>query len=362
MMRLLKTLLRPPRRRGDQLIWFLVLLLVAGAAIWWNWLRPVQPSFQSGGGLELFLPPSQGQAAKQRLLALIRSARSQVDVAAFELDDLELGQALRQAANRGVRVRMFNDDNYRRETRLSLSVRSSSRARCETLERIQVCYDSRDSALMHHKFVVIDNLGVWTGSTNLTWNAFERNNENNLWLPLPGLARLYRAEFEAIFGGQELGLGLSERFQIGSTSGTVYFAPAGGREGRGAILELLKRANREILVAAYVLTDPRIIEALIQARGRGIKVRLVLDARQIEDFRDQTLNRLGADVRKDSNPYTMHQKVMVIDRQSVVTGSYNFSRSGFGRNNENLLILQDPALAERYALEVERIWREGSKL
>ncbi|MCX7803248.1 MAG: phospholipase D-like domain-containing protein [Meiothermus ruber] len=350
------------RRGGDRPWLFLLLLAVVGYLVWEAYLRPIPSVYRSAGGLELYFAPEQGPTAKNRLVGLINAAQNQVEVAALELEDREIGQALIRAAARGVRVRMLNDSDYRRETRESLGVRSNNQARCETLQRVQVCYDSRTSALMHHKFVLIDNLGVWTGSTNLTWNAFERNNENSLWLPVPGLVQTYRAEFEALFAGQENGLGRSERFQIGSTEGVVYFSPAGGRRARGAILEVLGRARQEIWVAAYVLTDTRIIEALVQAHRRGVRVRVVIDTRNLENSRDETLKQAGVDVRKDGNPYTMHHKVMVVDGEWVITGSYNFTNSGFGRNNENLLILRDSALAQRYQREVESIWRAGSRL
>jgi phosphatidylserine/phosphatidylglycerophosphate/cardiolipin synthase-like enzyme len=335
---------------------------VVGYVVWDTYFRPVSQIYKATGGLELYFAPAQGRAAKNRLLGLINAAQNRIEVAALELEDREIGQALTRAAAKGVRVRMFNDADYRRETRESLGVKSSSQARCETLQRVQVCYDSRNNALMHHKFVLIDDLGVWTGSTNLTWNAFERNNENSLWLPVRGLVEVYRAEFETIFAGQESGLGRSERFQIGSTEGTVYFSPAGGREGRGAVLDLLKRAKREIWVAAFVLTDTRMVEAMVQAHRRGVRVQVVIEARNLENSRGETLKQAGIDVRKDGNPYTMHHKVMVVDGEWVVTGSYNFTSSGFGRNNENLLILHDSALAQRYQQEVAAIWRAGTRL
>jgi phosphatidylserine/phosphatidylglycerophosphate/cardiolipin synthase-like enzyme len=340
----------------------LLLLGVVGYFIWDTHFRPVPQVYKAAGGLELYFAPVQGREAKSRLIALIHSAQSQIEVAALELEDREIGQALAQAAARGVRVRMLNDSDYRRETRESLGVRSTSQARCETIQQVQVCYDSRNNALMHHKFVLIDNLGVWTGSTNLTWNAFERNNENSLWLPVQGLVQLYRAEFDALFKGQESGLGRSERFLIGSTAGAVFFSPAGGREARSAILDLLQQARQEIWVAAFVLTDTRIVESLVQAHRRGVRVRVVIDARNLENSRDETLQQAGIDVRKDGNPYTMHHKVIVVDGEWVVTGSYNFTNSGFRRNNENLLILRDSTLARHYQREVEAIWRAGTGL
>ncbi|MCS7068522.1 MAG: phospholipase D-like domain-containing protein [Meiothermus sp.] len=353
---------RRARRSGDRIWLFLLLLGLVGYFVWHTYFRPIPEVYKAAGGLELYFAPQQGREAKNRLLGLINSAQNRIEVAALELDDREIGQALTRAAARGVRVRLFADSDYRRETRESLGVKSTSQARCETLQRVQVCYDSRNNALMHHKFVLIDERGVWTGSTNLTWNAFARNNENSLWLPVRGLVDVYRAEFDTIFAGQESGLGRFERFQIGSTEGTVYFSPAGGRKGREAILSLLKRAHREIWIAAFVLTDARIVEALVQAHRRGVRVRAVIDARNLENSRDETLKQAGIDVRKDGNPYTMHHKVMVVDGEWVVTGSYNFTSSGYGRNNENLLILRDSALAQRYLREVEANWRAGSRL
>ncbi len=350
------------RRSGDRIWLFLLLLGVVGYFVWDTYFRPVPQTYKATGGLELYFAPQQGREAKNRLIGLINSAQNRIEVAALELEDREIGQALIRAAARGVRVRMFNDSDYRRETRESLGVKSSSQARCETLQQVQVCYDGRNNALMHHKFVLIDDLGVWTGSTNLTWNAFERNNENSLWLPVRGLVDVYRAEFDTIYAGQENGLGRSERFQIGSTEGTVYFSPAGGREGRGAVLDLLKRANREIWIAAFVLTDTRMMDALVQAHRRGVRVSAVIDARNLENSRDETLKQAGINVRKDGNPYTMHHKVIVVDGEWVITGSYNFTNSGFARNNENLLILRDSSLAQRYQREVEATWRAGTRL
>ena len=367
LLRVLLSLFRPKKSRRSRAssdrLWLLLLLLgVVGYLLWEAFPRPLPQVYKSSGGLELYFAPQQGREAKDRLIGLISTAQNRVEVAALELEDREIGQALLQAAARGVQVRMLNDGDYRRETRESLGVRSNNPARCETLRQVQVCYDSRTNALMHHKFVLIDNLGVWTGSTNLTWNAFERNNENSLWLPVEGLVQLYRAEFEALFAGQENGLGRFERFQIGNTLGTVYFSPAGGRAAREAILELLKQARQEIWVAAFVLTDARITESLVAAHRRGVRVRVVIETRNLANSRGETLKQAGIDVRRDGNPYTMHHKVMVVDGEWVVTGSYNFTNSGFVRNNENLLILRDSSLAQRYQREVEAIWRAGSRL
>ncbi|RDI96517.1 phospholipase [Meiothermus sp. QL-1] len=357
--------LRRPRRRRNRPVslgWLVFALILLGYTLWQNYFRPLPPVYRSEGGLEVYFMPLQGQQAKQRLIELIGSAERRVEVAALELEDREIGRALLEAAQRGVRVRFFGESDYRRELRESLGVRSQSQARCENLARVEVCYDTRENALMHHKFVLVDDLGVWTGSTNLTWNAFERNDENSLWLPVPGLVEAYRAEFDAIFSGQETGLGRPARFQIGRLWGTVYFSPAGGRLGREAILRRLEEARKEVWVAAFVLTDARVVEALVAAHRRGLSVRVLVETRNLRNSHLGPLAQAGVEVRQDGNPHTMHHKVMVIDQTWVITGSYNFTNSAFGRNNENLLILEDADLAERYREEVERVWRMGRPL
>jgi len=64
----------------------------------------------------------------------------------------------------------------------------------------------------------------------------------------------------------------------------------------------------------------------------------------------------GIDVRLDSNPYSMHHKVILIDDQIIITGSYNFSNSAKTHNDENTLILHSSEIAQRYREEFERVW------
>lgn len=354
-----------PSRRSLERSLALVLIVLAGWLYqWWHSRGPsVVQTGPGGAQLELYLMPGDGAKAKARLIGLIGSARRQVDVAAFELEDRELGKALLEAAARGVRVRLYTDRDYRREAMESLgaSGRGSSRGHCEEVRRLAICYDDRE-ALMHHKFVLIDDVGVWTGSTNLTWNSFARNNENSLFLPLPGLVQAYRNEFEALWSGKGEGRGLPASFRIGAVEGQVFFSPAGGAAGRAALLKTLRLARKEVLIAAYVLTDRGVLEELEALRRGGVRVRVVIDTRNLVNSLDEEMKRAGIEVRKDGNPYTQHNKVIVLDDTWVVTGSYNFSASAYRSNNENLLILKSPELAARYRNELEAIWRAGEPL
>lgn len=360
----------------------MLLLVLFGLFLLFEWWqnRP-KPVPVAAGGVESYLMPQDGAQAKARLIALMGQAKTRLDVAAFEFRDLEIARALLDAGRRGVEVRLYNDRDYQRETREYIVgaakgqrgnepkvTRQEVQAqiqpidkRCERVVTLRVCYDNR-KAFMHHKFVIPDELGVWTGSTNLTWNAFARNNENSLWLPSADLAKAYRAEFESLWGGLETGRGQPARFAFPDLNGTVYFSPEGGRDGRQAILNRLREVKREVWIAAFVLTDDEIVRLLEAAEKRGVKVHAVLDSRNLSASKDQEMKNAGVEVRQDSNPYTLHDKVMVLDREWVITGSYNFSNNAFRDNNENLLIFQSKPLAERYAREVEAIWKAGKPL
>jgi phosphatidylserine/phosphatidylglycerophosphate/cardiolipin synthase-like enzyme len=68
------------------------------------------------------------------------------------------------------------------------------------------------------------------------------------------------------------------------------------------------------------------------------------------------LKENGVNIRSDGNPYNMHHKVILIDGEVVITGSYNFTRSAEERNDENLIIVKDQILAAKYLVEFTRIW------
>jgi phosphatidylserine/phosphatidylglycerophosphate/cardiolipin synthase-like enzyme len=110
---------------------------------------------------------------------------------------------------------------------------------------------------------------------------------------------------------------------------------------------------------AYSFTQDELAEALLQRSLEGIDVTGVMEARQVESNVGSDYERFrgaGLDVRLDANPSNMHHKVLIIDDSIVVTGSYNFSRSAEERNDENTLVIHDPAIAAQYLAEFQEIF------
>ncbi len=134
----------------------------------------------------------------------------------------------------------------------------------------------------------------------------------------------------------------------------VCFTPGGACTD--LILAELGRARHRVLVQAYSFTSAPIAQALVQAHRRGVEVRVILDRSQLgERYNSGTfLSRAGIPVLVDDPPGIAHNKVMVIDDDEVITGSFNFTRSAQERNAENLLVLRDARLAEAYAANWER--------
>jgi phosphatidylserine/phosphatidylglycerophosphate/cardiolipin synthase-like enzyme len=98
---------------------------------------------------------------------------------------------------------------------------------------------------------------------------------------------------------------------------------------------------------------------MIDAFNSGVSVSGVFDESQaLSNIGGEYAHLLenGVDVRLDGNPKSMHHKVIIIDDQIVVTGSYNFSQSAKTRNDENTLIIHSPEIAEIYKQEFERVW------
>jgi len=131
---------------------------------------------------------------------------------------------------------------------------------------------------------------------------------------------------------------------------TVCFVP--GEDCTGLIVETIGRARKEILLQAYYFTAAPIAKALVDAVGRGVTVRAILDKSQ------RTGRYSGADFLAASNiPVVIddrvaiaHNKVVIIDRAIVIGGSFNYTASAQQRNAENVTILESAPVAAAFAV------------
>ena len=129
----------------------------------------------------------------------------------------------------------------------------------------------------------------------------------------------------------------------------VFFSPHGGCTE--AIVKNLQSATNTVLVQAYSFTSAPIAKALVDAHKRGVNVTVILDKSQrTERYREADF-LLHADIPTfiDAKHNIAHNKIMVIDGHTIITGSFNFTKAAENENAENLLVIDDPKLAARYA-------------
>jgi phosphatidylserine/phosphatidylglycerophosphate/cardiolipin synthase-like enzyme len=145
-----------------------------------------------------------------------------------------------------------------------------------------------------------------------------------------------------------------------SPSWQVYFSPKGGCTE--AVVEELGRAKSSVLVQAYSFTSAPIAKALVDAFRRGVKIDVLLDKSQRTEHYSEAdfLAHAGIPTRIDARHAIAHNKVMVIDGDGVITGSFNFTKAAEENNAENMLVIRDPALAAKY-LENWRLHSDHSE-
>lgn len=134
----------------------------------------------------------------------------------------------------------------------------------------------------------------------------------------------------------------------------VFFSPKGGCTE--AVVKSLDHATNTVLVQAYSFTSAPIAKALVDAHKRGVKVQVVLDKSQRTEKYSSAdfVAHAGIPTFIDSKHAIAHNKVMVIDGRTVLTGSFNFTKAAEDNNAENLLVIEDGALAAQYAAN----WRK----
>jgi phosphatidylserine/phosphatidylglycerophosphate/cardiolipin synthase-like enzyme len=149
-----------------------------------------------------------------------------------------------------------------------------------------------------------------------------------------------------------------ETLSLSGAEVTVAFSPNG--DSTDVVVKAIRSARKEILVQAYSFTSAPIIKALGEARARGVDVKAILDkTNESPRYSGATyLTHHDIPVWIDDSVAIAHNKVMVIDGDTVITGSFNFTEAAQRRNAENVMVISHaPALARIYAHDWT--WRKG---
>lgn len=218
-------------------------------------------------------------------------------------------------------------------------------------------------AIMHNKFAISDDRTLWTGSTNLSDSGTGGYNANLVTVvESTAVADWYRDEFEQMFLHARYHTlkereGKRRKIHLDNGELEVLFSPQDAPISR-AVRPLLKHANERIDIAVFFLTHKRIVEDLIAAKQRGVKVRVILDATGAKNgyTKHELLRAAGIEVKVENWGGKMHMKSAMIDGRYLVTGSMNWTSSGDFSNDENTIIIDSPPLSAQYGAFFEQLW------
>lgn len=299
----------------------------------------------------------------QALISLLASARTSIDVALYDIGDMGVVQALIDAKNRGVMVRVVteNENTIPKELDYDRKIQQPLRDTIQALKAagIPVIDDNR-SGLMHHKFAILDRQTVWTGSTNTTRTSLYNHNNNALTISNVQLAENFTYEFERMFVHGIFGASGPDRqiphpvIKMGNSTIRTFFSPKGG--GSDAIMDVVRRAQKRISFMTFSFTDNDIANAMVERRNAGVRLEGVYDQclgyGKYSTYHIMRQNKVYT--RMDGNEALLHHKVILVD-DTVITGSFNFSANADKSNNENMLIIEDAGVSQAYQQEYARV-------
>ena len=329
----------------------------------------------AGGKIELFFGPQEYGAEnslEEELIGFINQAKESLDISVQELDSEAIAQAILNASRREkasnpeqkLNIRIILEESYQldemyeenRQIYMEL-LRAGIRARLD--------YNSN---IMHDKFIIRDynreDEAVWLGSVNFTTTGTHANYNNAVVIRNHEIAKAYMDEFREQWSGQ-----FGKRFDetpaaqpvdIGGISVQPLFAPDNNPEN--AIVDLINDASRSIRFMIFTFSQSsQIDDAILAKLGQDISVCGIFDKIQAKQqwTPDNNLLQNGAKIRWDSMPGKLHHKLLILDDETVVLGSLNFTKPANEENDENIVIIKDPGIASYVTEEFKRIWAQS---
>ena len=280
----------------------------------------------------------------KELLNNINKAQNTIDMAIYGYSSTPaIEKALEMAQLRGVKIRFVYDTDSKGENIYP-----------DTPKLVKLFADNKNDGqstevnnTMHNKFYIFDGKTVITGSANLSHTDMSGFNTNAIIVfQSPEIAKIYENEFNQMYDGKfHHGKTSSAPHQVNNVQ--IFFSPQDKTTTNG-ILPLIRNAKEHIYVSAFVITDKNLVAELINAKSRGVEVKIIADSlnASAKHSKHKELRGAGIPVKAENYAGKMHSKTIEIDNKYLVIGSMNFSNSGENFNDENVVILQDSGAGE----------------
>jgi phosphatidylserine/phosphatidylglycerophosphate/cardiolipin synthase-like enzyme len=313
---------------------------------------------QKVGNVELYMGPTAvggPDDLKKVLIDFIDGATRRLDIAIQELDSIDIARAVIRARQRKVAVRLVLEGDYLTVKRL-LNMPFESKGRNEANRQIHDAIlrsainvkSDYNPQIFHQKFIVRDGSALLTGSTNFTDTGTSANLNHIVVIRDEKIAGIYGREFREIqqghFGKLNEGHDASpDDVVVSEIPVRILFAPDHSPEME--IMKQMLKARERIDFAIFTFAKSSGIDDTMVALSKsGLKVRGALDGKQANQKWAAThpVNKAGVElfqIPSQGKLRKLHHKLMVIDRQVVIAGSFNYTGPANRLNDENIVIL-----------------------
>jgi phosphatidylserine/phosphatidylglycerophosphate/cardiolipin synthase-like enzyme len=271
---------------------------------------------------------------KLTFLQALKGATGSLFLSVYGITDPELLDMVRKKAENQITVQVEYDPTASAPLKKMLPPPIETRA-------------VTSSGLMHRKVIVIDHAQIFLGSANLTPTSLIHHANLVLGLYHPPLAAFLESPTSPSFG-----------FEVQGQKGELYLFPDPLKSGLVKLLEQINAAKKSIYVAMFTLTHAQIGDALMLAKQRGIDVAIAIDAYTARGASKKLIHRLeqkGIRFYLSQGKELLHHKWALIDEETLVLGSANWTKAAFSKNHDFLLFLY--SLKKTQTEFLKQLWK-----
>ena len=296
----------------------------------------------------LLVMPDDGGAA---VVELIDQAREQLLLKQFKLQSEQVEQALFRAQGRGVQVRVMLNPHTSGGDRWN----DESFALLQS-QGIEVVWTSECFPVTHEKSIVIDGQAALIATFNLSDKYFTETRDYGIVSHDAAVVEQVTAGFEADWHRSFF----EPRLDVGLVWSSAH--------SRGQMARVIDSAERTLWIQHPKFVDAVILERIVAARERGVKVRVLCGGKHgisdwdiLDTFSSlRTLRRFGVKVRKQKN-LRVHSKLIVVDGRQALVGSMNIDRSAFDLRRELGIIVDEPDIVDRLRRVFKSDWKSSHR-
>ena len=317
------------------------------------------------GNIEVYMGPSEVGSPDNLLnpiIDFIDGAKKTLNIAVQEIDNKEIAEAIIRAKNRGIRIRVVLEADYLISGKIAPdafkakgSTHEVNRELYNAILRARIRVNSDfNPKIFHQKFIIRDSLSVLTGSTNFTDTGVSQNLNHLIIFHDKNVARNYNREFNEIknghFGKYNIGHNLTPKeIKVSGVRVKILFAPDHNPEME--IMKQIAKANSRVDFAIFTFSKSSgIDDELVSVSKRGVAIRGAMYSSQANQTWSAKDTFKGSEAKlflvpkkglPNPKPRKLHHKIMIIDEQIVIAGSFNYTAPANLTNDENIVILGD---------------------